>query len=75
MRKLFGKKVQPACSYCKYAKITADAKQILCLKRGPVSADSHCRKYRYNPLQRIPAPVPFLPHYNEEAFSLKDVSD
>lgn len=50
---LFRKKIEPRCAYCeKGAPIGAD--QVVCRKRGVVSAGEHCASFRYDPLKRVP---------------------
>lgn len=50
---LFRKKIERLCSHCVHAgKI--DGETYLCAKKGIVSCDHHCRKFRYDPLKRVP---------------------
>ena len=50
---LFRKKIPRSCAYCALgAKLGED--QILCAKRGIVAVDGKCRKFKYDPLKRIP---------------------
>lgn len=50
---LFRKKIERSCSYCaRAAKIDEDT--CLCKKRGIVASDHCCRKFRYDPLKRVP---------------------
>ena len=68
---LFRKKIEKACCYCAYGTMLEDGK-ILCSKRGVKEADSHCRKFAYDPLRRIPCrikPLDFQ-QYRQEDFSL-----
>lgn len=51
---LFRKKIDRYCSYCQFAgKI--DDETMVCQKYGLVPANHHCRKFRYDPLKRVPA--------------------
>ena len=51
---LFRKKVDRYCAYCAYAgKVNND--QMICQKCGIVPATHHCRRFRYDPLKRVPA--------------------
>ena len=50
---LFRKKIYRSCSYCTYGTTVSDG-QVLCTKRGVVSIDSSCRKFKYEPCKRIP---------------------
>lgn len=50
---LFGKNIEPRCVYCVH-KSELDDNTGLCDIRGPVNLNFHCRKFRYDPLKRIP---------------------
>lgn len=68
---LFRKKILRLCSYCANG-TKIDDEQVLCLKKGVVSADGKCRKFCYDPCKRIP-PKPKavdFQKYNSEDFSL-----
>lgn len=68
---LFRKKIQRSCLYCAHGvRISQD--QVVCAKRGVVSADGACRKFRYDPLKRVPPRRKALnfKQYDEEDFSL-----
>ena len=50
---LFRGKIEPACAYCKHSgKIDNDT--YLCAKKGIVAANNECRKFKYDPLKRVP---------------------
>lgn len=68
---LFRKKIERCCSYCAHG-TKIDDEQVLCVKRGVVSADGGCRRFSYDPCKRIPPkakPVDFE-KFSEEDFSL-----
>ncbi len=68
---LFRKKIDPRCAYCKFA-APADEEYMICRRKGIVSERDHCRKFRYNPLLRVP-PRPSNPDfskYDERDYSL-----
>lgn len=50
---LFTKKIEPRCAYCQRG-TDLDGEQVICPKRGVVSAGGHCRAFRYDPLKRVP---------------------
>ena len=50
---LFQKKIDPRCTYCTYGRALND-EQVVCSKRGVMSAGSHCRSFKYDPLKRVP---------------------
>ena len=68
---LFRKKIQRACAYCTFGgKIDDDT--IICQKCGVVPSGHHCRRFRYDPLKRVP-PKPLAQNfskYEETDFSL-----
>lgn len=68
---LFRKKIEKSCSYCAFA-TKLDDEQVLCVKKGVVTADSKCRKFRYDPCKRIPlkSKAPDFEKYTQEDFSL-----
>ena len=51
----YGAHIAPACAYCLHGSTAADAKMILCKRKGVVSPYYCCRKFSYDPLMRIPA--------------------
>lgn len=68
---LFEKKIDPRCAYCERgAKLDEDS--VVCIKRGVVSAGGSCRKFKYDPLKRVPArpAVPDFSRLKDEDFTL-----
>ncbi len=66
---LYGANIAPACAYCEHGTPAADGKMILCRRRGVVSPYYACRKFRYDPLQRVPRRQQ-LPDFDPRDFSL-----
>lgn len=68
---LFRKNITRSCSYCQYG-TTMEKDQILCCKRGVVSAFYKCRKFRYHPCKRIPPKMKALDlqKYEDTDFTL-----
>jgi hypothetical protein len=68
---LFRKRIEKSCSYCRFGTMLEDG-LALCTKRGVVSAERKCRKFRYDPLKRVPAKPRALDFgkYVKEDFSL-----
>ena len=68
---LFRKKIQPSCGYCVHGAKLADG-QVLCSKKGVVSPDGKCMRFRYDPIKRIPVKSKALDFskYDSEDFSL-----
>ena len=68
--KLFGKNIDPACEYCEYGK-GAPSNMVACPKYGVVAPFYYCRKFKYNPLKRIPKKANCnLPKFSADDFSL-----
>ncbi len=69
-KKLFGSKIEPACSYCGWGNPTGDGAMILCEKQGVVDLHFSCRHFRYDPLRRVPKRPAPLPKFDNSDFSL-----
>ena len=59
---LFSKNHPPRCEYCVKGTTLSDGK-VFCMKRGIMTADQHCFKFRYDPLRRVP-PRPAAPDFS-----------
>ena len=68
---LFEKDIEPRCAYCKRGSPLGED-QVMCLKRGIMSAAGSCRSFRYDPLKRVPPRPAVLDteKLNEADFSL-----
>ena len=68
---LFRKKIDRYCTYCKFAGKISD-EQVICQKCGVVPATHKCRRFRYDPLKRIPAKAKTqdFSKYDEKDYSL-----
>ena len=64
----FRKKMPRSCNYCIHGTKLSD-EEILCVKKGVVSADKSCRRFSYEPSKRIP-PKPKATDFSE--FDEKD---
>ena len=60
---LFEKDIEPRCAYCKRGSLLGED-QVMCLKRGIMSAAGSCRAFRYDPLKRVP-PKPLHPDFSK----------
>lgn len=69
-KKLSGKNISPKCIYCETGIVTDDGKMILCKRKGVMQPDSFCRKFRYDPLKRVPDTVKLQTGFSEEDFAL-----
>ncbi|MBQ7160723.1 MAG: hypothetical protein IJR90_03350 [Clostridia bacterium] len=52
--------VEKNCAHCVKAQPLADEETMLCERAGVVSGGHYCRKFKYDPLKRVPAPAPKL---------------
>lgn len=50
---LFQTSIEPRCAYCARGR-ELDHDQIVCPKKGVMSAGSSCGAFRYDPLKRVP---------------------
>lgn len=68
---LFRKKHPRSCSYCTRGTLVNE-EEVLCEKRGIVSLDHGCRKFRYDPCKRVPCKRKALDfqQYAEDDFAL-----
>ena len=69
-QRYFGKRVAPACAYCKLGSLTADGRTVVCARKGVTAPYDSCSRYRYDPLKRVPARQASLPSYHEDEFKL-----
>ena len=51
--KLFQTSIEPRCAYCARGR-ELDPGQVVCPKKGVMSAGSHCGAFQYDPLKRVP---------------------
>ncbi len=68
--KLFSKKIEPACMYCRFGKRNGDSEKVFCEKKGIVDAFNSCRKFDYDPLRRVPRKVNYSSDLSKEDFEL-----
>ncbi len=62
--------IAPKCAYCKFGSLSADQTSVLCKKRGVVSPEGSCRKYRYDILKRQPPRRQKPPAFSKTDFEL-----
>jgi len=67
---VFNKKLPHSCEYCVYGNRLEFANEILCKKRGVTEFRDRCRKYKYDPLKRIPQMPKISENYNPDDFKL-----
>ena len=70
MRAVFSREISPLCEYCRHAK-TLSGGDMLCSRRGIVSGDYSCARFRYDPLKRSPKKKVSFDDFSRSDFSLK----
>lgn len=68
---VFRKDIEPRCGYCRHASPAGEG-LVICRKKGIRPEAEHCRKFRYDPLRRMP-PKPWNPDftkYDDRDYSL-----
>ena len=70
-QKLFNKKDQiKRFDNCLQGEKAQDKMSIFCKKKGVKEPDDFCRKYKYDPLKRVPLKVVIDTDYSPEDFML-----
>lgn len=47
--------IEKYCAFCELSSETIEKDNVLCQKKGIVSAGYVCRKFKYDPQKRVPA--------------------
>ena len=68
--KIYNKKLAKACKYCVHSHDFGSEDELLCAKRGAVSYDDCCGKYKYDATKRVPVKPMFANTYSNEDFTL-----
>lgn len=68
--KLFGKKIEPACLYCRHGRADSEGERVFCSKKGIVAAANSCRAFDYDPLKRIPKKIELSSDLTEKDFEI-----
>ncbi len=69
-KQLLNKNIEPCCEICTFGIILADDSGVLCKKCGIRNFDSSCRKFKYDPLKRVPRKSPAMAGFSKEDFEL-----
>jgi hypothetical protein len=67
---LFSTSLEGRCAWCINGHPANDSTKILCNRKGIVDSSFFCRKYKYDPLKRVPISPPTLPQFDSSDFSL-----
>lgn len=65
-----GSAASPECRNCLFSRPFAQDGFVLCEKTGIRSVTSLCKKYKYDPLSRVPRRAPDITELSKEDFSL-----
>ena len=65
-----GRDVSPECRNCVFSRPLDEKGFVLCEKTGIRNVTSLCRKYKYDPLSRVPQRTPDIMDFSEDDFSL-----
>ena len=68
MKNLFSKKISQSCEYCHIGEKCLDDETILCTNSGVVDPSYHCKKFKYDPLKRVPKINPHSHDFKKEDF-------
>ena len=68
---MFDNNIKPSCAYCQYA-TELGYDEYFCVRRGIMSSEGSCGRFRYEPTKRIPMPLPKLDSstYTEDDFKI-----
>lgn len=70
MRRLFKNNIEKNCAYCMRGYILSNGTECLCDKYGIITAVTGCKKFKYDPLKRVPHRTPDLPNHEDLEFSI-----
>lgn len=63
------KAVEPMCEYCQRVHMQSDG-SLVCEKKGEVSGDESCKKFKYDPLKRKPRKPKLNLDFSAEDFQI-----
>jgi hypothetical protein len=69
-KSLFTENTDCSCAICAHGRPANDGSMVLCQKKGIVDSSFCCRKYKYDPLKRVPFHAPTLPSFDSSDFTL-----
>ena len=71
-KKLYCANIVPMCAYCAKGEMSTDKKNVLCTKKGIVDASYSCRRFKYDPLLRVPKIPQEIEKFTMEDFKIED---
>lgn len=66
----FNKKLQKSCLWCIHGRMSKYSDDIFCKKRGVTTRADACRRYKYDPLKRVPEMQQPAGQFTADDFSL-----
>lgn len=66
----FTNKNEKICRLCEHGRLSTDKTAVVCMKKGIVDPNGHCKKYVYDPLKRETKSPLGLGDFTEEDFIL-----
>lgn len=63
------KAIEPMCEYCERVHTENDGR-LICEKKGEVCGDDNCKKFKYDPLKRIPKSPKLNMDFSPEDFQI-----
>lgn len=70
MKKMFNKDIVKKCAHCQNSLPLSNSDEMACKIRGIVNSDDLCRKYKYDPLKRVPNAQKIADDYSTDDFEL-----
>lgn len=68
--KLYGKNIDPDCSYCKIGTYSEDRSVIFCKYKGVIEERYSCRRFQYDPIKRVPKLPRPIDKFSPEDFDI-----
>lgn len=70
MKEMFNKDIVKKCAHCCNSLPLSNNGEMACKIRGIVNSDDLCRKYKYDPLKRVPKAQKIADNYSADNFNL-----
>ncbi|MGN0468390.1 MAG: hypothetical protein ACI4GY_06680 [Acutalibacteraceae bacterium] len=62
--------IEPKCEYCQRAFLSKETGALYCEKKGVVESDDSCKKFKYDPLKRVPRKIKISCDFDEDDFKI-----
>ncbi len=67
---IFGKRTVKKCEICIHSSFSESSERIVCEKKGLVSRDGKCFRFKYDPFKRVPLKTDIYGGMRPEDFEL-----